>query len=503
MPIRLPKSAELKRLAKLCGFELSPNELGNFRELMKPRMAYLQELETLPDYLPEVKYPRAPGYRPEHEDNPYNAWCRKVVVKGAASGKLHGKSIALKDNIMLAHVPMLHGTWVMEGYVPEVDATVVTRILDAGGEIAGKAETECMSHGGGATSTHGEVVNPRKPGYATGGSSSGCAALVAAGEVDMAIGGDQGGSIRGPASFCGVYGMKPTFGLVPFTGIMQYEPTLDHIGPMTSTVHNNALLLEVIAGADGVDMRQETRSPDDYLGTLDQGIEGLKIGIVKEGFGHVGGDPDVDPTVHKAIDVLAQLGADLSEISIPMHLQCGAIWGGIGPEAFAVDMIFAKGATTGLKGLYVPSLLAHLADWETRADQLDPGVKVDLLLGTYIHENHPGRLYGKAQNLRRKVRQDYENALATCDLLVMPTHSRKAQPYPRADAQKEAQPARPTPGSVNTWAANLTGHPALSVPCGVSEGLPIGLMLMAKDYDEATIYRAAHAFEQSGGWKSV
>ena len=254
MPVSLPNSEELQRLAETCGFELSADELERFRGLMEPRLEYLQELEALPDYLPAVKYPREPGVRPEAEDNPYNAWCRKVVVKGAASGKLHGKRIALKDNIMLAQVPMLHGTWVMDGYVPEVDATVVTRILDAGGEIAGKAETECMSHGGGATSTHGEVVNPRKPGYATGGSSSGCAALVAAEEVDMAIGGDQGGSIRGPASFCGIYGMKPTFGLVPFTGVMQYEPTLDHIGPMTSTVHDNALLLEVIAGPDGIDM---------------------------------------------------------------------------------------------------------------------------------------------------------------------------------------------------------------------------------------------------------
>ena len=503
MPINLPSADELKQLAEVCGFELSPEDIENFHELMKPRMAHFQELEALPDYLPEVKYPREPGVRPDAEDNPFNAWCRKVIVKGAASGKLYGKRIVLKDSIMLAQVPMLHGTWVMDGYVPEVDATVVTRILDAGGEIAGKAETECMSNGGGATSTHGEVANPRKPGYATGGSSSGCAALVAAGEVEMAIGGDQGGSVRGPASFCGVYGMKATFGLVPYTGVMQYEATLDHIGPMTSTVHDNALLLEVIGGADGIDMRQDGHISDRYLDTIDAGIKGLKIGVIKEGFGHAGGDPDVDPAVRKAIDVLAQLGADVNEVSIPMHLQCGAIWGGIGPEAFAVDMVYAKGATTGLKGLYDPSLLSHLADWQARANTLDPGVKVDLLLGLHLHEKHQGRLYGKAQNLRRKVRQDYENALANCDLLVMPTHSRKAQPYPRADAPKMAQPKRENPGSGNTWAANLTGHPAMSMPCGMSDGLPIGLMLTAKDYDEATIYRAAHAFEQSGDWPSV
>jgi amidase len=502
MPVSLPNFEELQRLAETCGFELGAGELERFRGLMGQRMEYLKELEGLPDYLPDVKYPREPGIRPEPEDNPYNAWCRKVVVKGAASGKLHGKRIALKDNIMLAQVPMMHGTWVMEGYVPEVDATVVTRILDAGGEIAGKAETECMSHGGGATSTHGEVVNPRKPGYATGGSSSGCAALVAAGEVDMAIGGDQGGSIRGPASLCGVYGMKPTFGLVPFTGVMQYEPTLDHIGPMSGTVHDNALLLEVIAGADGIDMRQENHPADAYVDAIEFGIEGLRIGVVKEGFGHAGGEPDVDVTVRKAIDILARLGADLHQISIPEHLQCGAIWAGIGPEAFAVDMVFAKGATMGLKGLYAPSLLAHLADWPARANTLVPGVKVDLLLGTYLHENHRGRFYGKAQNLRRKIRHAYEKALTSCDLLVMPTHPRKAQPYPRADTATNTQPDRVAPGSINTHAANLTGHPALSIPCGMSEDLPVGLMMMAKDYNEATIYRAARALEQFGDWRS-
>ena len=502
MSVSLPDSEELQRLAERCGFELSLDDINNFRKLMKPRIAHLQELETLPDYLPEVKYPRQSGHPPEPEDNLYNAWCRKVVVKGAPAGKLHGKRIALKDNIMLAQVPMMHGTWLMDGYVPEVDATVVTRILDAGGEIAGKAVTECLSHGGGATSAHGEVVNPRKPGYATGGSSSGCAALVAAGEVDMAIGGDQGGSIRGPASFCGVYGMKPTFGLVPYTGVMQYEPTLDHIGPMTGTVHDNALLLDVIAGADGIDMRQESRSADDYLTTLDAGIEGLKIGVVEEGFGHAGGESDVDATVRKALDILTRLGAELREISIPTHLQCGAIWGGIGPEAFAVGMVYAKGATMGLKGLYAPSLLAQLADWPARADTLDPGVKVDLLLGTYLHANHRGRFYGKAQNLRRKVRHEYESALTSCDLLVMPTLPRKAPPYPRADTAPEAELGSAVPGSVNTWAADLTGHPAMSLPCGISEDLPVGLMMVAKDYDEATIYRAAHAMEQSGDWRS-
>ena len=498
MTVHLPDTSELTNLAVKCGFDLTPAELDDIRELMKPRIKHLQNLDTLPDNLPEVRYPRDAGFRPPSSDNPHNAWCRKVVVKGATTGKLKGKRIALKDNIMLANVPMLHGSNLLEGYVPEIDATIVTRILDAGGDILGKAETECLSHGGGTTSTHGEVVNPRKPGYATGGSSSGCAALVAGGDVDIAIGGDQGGSIRAPASFCGVYGMKPTFGLVPFTGIMQYEPTLDHIGPMSSTVRDNALILDVIAGSDGIDMRQENRDHEDYLCALDEGVKGMKIGIVKEGFGTTGSDPDVDAVVREAIKVLEKLGAVTCDVSIPTHEHCGAIWGGIGPEAFAVDMIVNKGATTGLKNLYVPSLLSHLADWPKRANTLNVGVKVDMLLGIYLRENHAGKLYGKAQNLRRKVREDYENSLAECDLLVMPTVPRKPPPYPSNAISSEA--VRAKSGSSNTWAANLTGHPAMSVPCGTHDGFPIGFMLVAKDYKEATIYKAANAFEQEQVW---
>ena len=181
----------------------------------------------------------------------------KSVVKGAESGPLAGKTVALKDNVCLAGVPMMNGSATLEGYVPDQDATIVTRMLDAGATIMGKAHCEafCLS-GGSHTGALGPVHNPHKHGYSAGGSSSGSGALVAAGEVDMAIGGDQGGSIRIPASFCGIYGMKGTWGLVPYTGVMPIEATIDHTGPMTATVADNALLLEVLAGPDGLDPRQ-------------------------------------------------------------------------------------------------------------------------------------------------------------------------------------------------------------------------------------------------------
>ncbi len=229
----------------------------------------------MPDEVPQVRYPRTPGYRPAAEENPHNAWYRKTSIVGAASGKLKGKRVALKDNIMLAGVPMMNGSSTLEGYMPEFDATIVTRMLDAGAEIAGKVHCEsfCLS-GGSHTNATGPVHNPHKMGYSAGGSSSGSGVVVALGEVDMAIGGDQGGSIRMPSSFCGTYGMKPTWGLVPYTGIMPIEIYVDHTGPMTANVADNALLLEVIAGDDGYDPRIKAPQVQRYTKALGRRCRG-------------------------------------------------------------------------------------------------------------------------------------------------------------------------------------------------------------------------------------
>ena len=213
---------------------------------------------------------------------------------------------------------MMNGASTLEGYVPEIDATIVTRLLDAGATIAGKAHCEyfCFS-GGSHTSAHGPVTNPRKQGYSAGGSSSGSAALLAAGEVDLAIGGDQGGSIRMPSSYCGTYGMKPTHGLVPYTGIMPIELTLDHTGPMSRTVSDNALMLEVLAGPDGLDPRQINITTDTYTAALKGEIGKLRIGVVKEGFGLANSEPEVDNLVKKGAETFRKLGADVEEVSIP------------------------------------------------------------------------------------------------------------------------------------------------------------------------------------------
>src|SRR5213594_2850476 len=283
---KLPTPDELKAVGRQLGMSLSDTDVAFFLETMGGTLGAYHAIEAMADPMPPVKYPRTPGYRPEGAANKYNAWYYKSDVQGAPSGKLRGKRIALKDNVCLAGVPMMNGASTLEGYVPDVDATIVTRMLDAGGTIVGKVHCEyfCFS-GGSHTSAAGPVQNPRRPGYSAGGSSSGSAAVVAAGEVDMAIGGDQGGSIRIPAAYCGVYGLKPTHGLVPYTGIFPIELTLDHTGPMTATVADNALLLEVLAGPDGLDPRQVNVKTAAYTNTLTGDASGMKIAVVKEGFG--------------------------------------------------------------------------------------------------------------------------------------------------------------------------------------------------------------------------
>ena len=231
MPVQMPTAEQLRDVADEMGLTLSEDDVQSFLGLIAGSIEAYNVVDGLPDNLPTVRYPRTPGHRPEGEENKYNAWYYKTRIEGAAEGLLKGKTVALKDNVMLAGVPMMNGAATLEGYVPDVDATIVERLLDAGATIEGKAHCEnfCLS-GGSHTNATGAVHNPHRMGYSAGGSSSGSAALVAAGEVDMAVGGDQGGSIRMPAAYCGIYGMKPTHGLVPYTGIMPIEIYVDHTG---------------------------------------------------------------------------------------------------------------------------------------------------------------------------------------------------------------------------------------------------------------------------------
>ncbi len=504
MPVKRPTNDEMIEVCASLGLHMDPAEMGAFLDLMEPTVDAYNALELIPEQLPQVTYPRTPGYQPEGEENKYNAWYYKTTIQGAEAGILTGKTIVLKDNVCLAGVPMMNGASTLQGYVPEIDATIVTRILEAGGTILGKAHCEyfCFS-GGSHTSALGPVINPRKEGHSAGGSSSGSAALVAAGEVDMAIGGDQGGSIRIPSSYCGVAGMKPTHGLVPYTGIMPIELTLDHTGPITATVADNALLLEALAGPDGLDPRQAGAKTFAYTNALTGDIEGLRIGVVKEGFGHPVSQSDVDEYVQKGAACFRKLGAQVDEVSIPMHLQGPVIWSAIAHEGATAQMMLGNGFGVNWKGLYVTSLMRAHDAWRGRADELSDSLKVTMMMGQYMLRKHRGYHYAKAQNLARRLRAAYDHAFESFDLLLMPTLPMKATELPAPGASPAEICRCGFEMLPNTCPFDVTGHPAMTIPCGMSQDLPVGMMLIGKHWDEETIYRAAHVFEQSGDWKKM
>ncbi|MBI3824979.1 MAG: amidase [Candidatus Rokubacteria bacterium] len=504
MAVSPPTPDQLKAIADAMGLALTESDLTSFLALMKPSIDGYNVVDALPDNLPAVKYPRTPGVRPQPEENTRNAWYVKTRVEGAPTGKLKGKTVVLKDNVMLAGVQMMNGASTLEGYTPEIDATIVTRILDAAGTVVGKAHCEyfCLS-GGSHTNATGPVHNPYKMGYSAGGSSSGSAVLVALREVDMAIGGDQGGSIRMPASFCGIYGMKPTHGLVPYTGIMPIEIYVDHTGPMTATVRDNALLLEVIAGADGYDPRQYAPKVHSYTEALGRGVDGLRIGLVKEGFGLPNSERDVDAKVRKAGELLGKLGAKVTEVSVPWHTLGGALWLPIGVEGLTQTMMWGDGYGLSRPDLYVTSLMDFHRGWRQRANELSETTKLFTLLGTYIHQQHGNRYYGKAMNLTRRLIAAYDTVLAQHDLLMMPTTPMKAPPLPKSGAPREEVVQRALEMITNTAPFDISHHPAMAIPCGMSDGLPVSMMLVGRHWDEPTIYRAAAAFESAGDWKSM
>jgi amidase len=504
MTIRAPSTAQLIKAGADLGLQLTEEDAAEYLECMAPLLEGYRVVDSLPDNLPPVTYPRGPGYFPEGEDNPYNAWYYKASIKGAASGKLARKKIAIKDNVCVAGIPMMNGSSILEGYVPDVDATIVSRILDAGGEIAGKVHCEyyCFSGGSHTVATGRPVQNPWKAGYSTGGSSSGSAAAVAAGDVPMAIGCDQAGSIRIPAAYSGICGMKPSYGLVPYTGIMAIEAAIDHAGPMTQTVADNALLLEVIAGADGLDPRQNAPRVAAYTEALTGEVKGMRIGVLKEGFGHANSEPDVDAKVRQSAELLRKLGAEVVEISIPLHKLSVQIWTPIGVEGTSQYMMHGNGFGTGWRGLYVNSLASAHSQWRHRAHEMSESLKYVILLGQHMMNCYQGRMYGKAMNLSRKLTAAYDAALENVDLLLMPTLPIKATPIPPPDAPRKLVVQRAHEMFPNTAAFDITPHPAMSVPCGLSDGLPIGMMLVGKQYDESSIYRAAFAFEQARDWKT-
>ena len=328
------------------------------------------------------------------------------------------------------------------------------------------------------------MLNPRRPTHSAGASSSGSGAAVAAGDVPMALGGDQGGSIRYPASWCGIVGLKPTFGLVPYTGCMPIELTLDHVGPMTDTVENAARMLSAIAGPDPLDPRQRGLAPDvaqDYRRALDQSVEGVRIGVLQEGFGHrewgdlglPASNAVVDRKVLEAIRRLAAGGAIVTELSLPLHQDGTRIAIAILIEGMLEMLLKGAGSGTNWEGYYNLGLQEALGrGLAARAHDLPANAKYLVLLGEHMRRAYGGRYYAKAQNLRPRLRAAYDALLTEHDVIVMP--SVPILPFELAAIGDSLGERIALSALGNQCQFNATGHPALSVPCAMADGLPVG-----------------------------
>jgi amidase len=503
VPVQPPTRQQLEWIADSLHMQLTEEELDTFEAVIGASVEVFRRLDELPDTSLPVKYPREDvGHRPVGDENPSNGWAWKCSIPGAASGPLAGRTVGVKDNVCVAGVPMLNGSPIMEGYVPREDATVVTRLLDAGAHIVGKTAVPAFCFDGGGLTGYPDPqpVNPHNPAYLAGASSNGSAVVIVEGEADMALGGDQGGSIRMPSSWSGCCGHKPTHGLVPYTGIFPIELTLDHIGPMARTVADCALMLSVLAGEDGLDPRQINVSVQDYTAALEVGADGLRVGVLAEGFGIPdASEPDVDAAVRAVGDTLAAAGASVEEVSIPLHRDGLAIWNAIATEGATDLMVRGDAFGTNHKGHYTTDLVDFYGRARrARGSDYSVTVKVTALLGTYLSEDYNHHYYAKARNLGRRLDAQYAAALERFDVLLLPTTAMKAREIPVGGGIGETLAA--ALGNLhNTAPIDVTGNPALSVPCGTSDGLPVGAMFVGRHFDDATVLRAGHAYQLASG----
>jgi aspartyl-tRNA(Asn)/glutamyl-tRNA(Gln) amidotransferase subunit A len=405
-------------------------------------------------------------------------------------GLLAGIPIAIKECISTQGIETTCSSKILKGYVPPYDAHVVERLKAEGAIVMGKTNMDEFAMGTSTeTSCFGPTRNPWDLGTVPGGSSGGSAAAVAGGEAPCALGSDTGGSVRCPASFCGIVGLKPTYGLVSRYGLIAYANSLEQIGPLTNTVEDTALLMEIIAGHDWRDTTSAEKGS--YIPGLKNGIRGLKIGIPKEYFGE-GVDKKVEKAIWDAISTLESLGAAWKEVSLPHTRYALAAY-------YVIAMSEASSNLARFDGLRYGLRKDEDQDWHTtyseiRAEGFGPEVKRRILLGTYaLSAGYYGRYYLKALKVRTLIKDDFLRAFNDVDIIAGPT-----MPIPAFRiGERINDPLSLYLADVFTVPINLAGVPAVSLPCGFSGRLPIGLQLIGKHFQEDLLLRAAHAFEEA------
>lgn len=412
-------------------------------------------------------------------------------------GLLAGIPIGIKDNMCTKGIPTTCASKMLEHFIPPYESTVTQLLAQAGAVMVGKTNLDEFAMGSSTENSAYQVTaNPWDLTRVPGGSSGGSAAAVAADECTVSIGSDTGGSIRLPASFCGVVGMKPTYGLVSRFGLVAFGSSLDQIGPFGRSVEDTAILLKAIASYDPKDSTSLNVEIPDYTKSLKPDLKNVKIGIITETFGE-GLDPVVAQSVHKAIEQLKQLGAEIKEISCPRFRYGLPSYYIIAPSEVSANLARYDGVKYGLRASDPTNLLSMYT--RTRAEGFGTEVKRRIMLGTYtLSAGYYDAYYLKAQKVRTLIKQDFEKAFEQVDVLVSPTAPTTAFKA----GEKNADPISMYLTDLMTIPVNLAGLPGLSLPCGFDDnGLPIGLQLISNVLREDQLFQVAYAYEQSTQWK--
>lgn len=543
---------ELLKLAAQLNFnELQPRDAEDYLTILRSLESVMNTIDEAPDYIPSALKPQVTTtarhfWKPKEIDNPFNAWSHQCNLKAKSpeTDLLGGRAIAIKDNIPVGGLPTTIGlpasAFATNSYtVSPIDATVVSRILAAGATI--KGTTTCESYCASPlsfTAASGLVHNPRLRGYTTGGSSSGSAALVAAHNlaltesgqwgdtVELAIGSDQAGSVRVPASFNGLYGLKPTFGLVPYTGVGSMSSMIDYLGPIAAKLEDIAVLLEVMAGYDGFDPRMTPESPLRHAVKLYSQLlaaqrqrntnhsepgRQLKVGILKESLSMPGVAEDVRETITRnARQYFGSVGCSVVEVSVPMHTEGPAIWTAATRPSMSSSLCQGKSlgnlayqpAHTELK--WPPSQQTY-----DDLTALNPAVTNIMLSELFCDGHMRPSLQAKATRKAFELRDAYDRALGEVDILVAPCTPTTAMPHPASSGEGGAAPTilKRLESAIgltsNTCPFNITGHPALSVPCGSLPAqtapetlLPIGMQIIGRRWADGEVIAAAALFER-------
>ena len=407
-------------------------------------------------------------------------------------GTLFGMPIGIKDNIVTKGLRTTCASKILYNFDPIYDATVMERLHEAGAITIGKLNMDEFAMGSSTENSGFQLTrNPWDLERVPGGSSGGSAAAVAAGEVPFALGSDTGGSIRQPAAFCGVVGLKPTYGRVSRFGLVAFASSLDQIGPITRTVEDNAYLLQVIAGLDPMDSTSANVEVPNYVEALTGDIKGLKIAVPKEYLGE-GVSEEVRQSVLDALKVLEKLGATWEEVSLPHSKYALATYYLLASSEASANLARFDGVRYGYRTDNAKNLIDMYK--QTRSEGFGNEVKRRIMLGTFaLSSGYYDAYYKKAQKVRTLIKQDFEKVFEKYDVIIGPTTPTPAFKI----GEKTHDPLTMYANDILTILVNLAGVPGISVPCGFVNGLPVGLQIIGKHFDESTIYRVAHAFEQA------